>query len=139
LTKNKPHNGGTWTDARKKSFIVSALRAAFTRWGPKQQCIKNARVSRGVYECENCKKHGPATLPPKAGNKRRRKNIAADHIHPIVAPSVGFVDYNSWIERAFVESDGFQALCWQCHEDKTRAEREVATARRAKEKKNGNK
>ena len=136
MTVKKPHNGGTWTEARKKSFIVSALRAAFTRWGPKQQCVKNARIRRGVYKCEGCGEEGPATLPPLEGNKRRRKNIVADHIDPIVCPYNGFIDFNTWIARGFVELSGFQALCWQCHTDKTNEERQIAKERRAKEKKN---
>jgi len=134
LSTKKPHNNGTWTEARKKSFIISALRQALTRWGPKSLCIKNARVSRGVYRCENCKELGPATLPPKEGNKRRRKNIVADHIHPIVDPSVGFTNWNEWIARAFVELPKLQALCWKCHTEKTAEERAIATARRRKEK-----
>ena len=136
MTVKKPHNGGTWTEARKKSFIVSALRAAFTRLGPKQQCVKNARIRRGVYKCEGCGEEGPATLPPLEGNKRRRKNIVADHIDPIVCPYNGFIDFNTWIARGFVELSGFQALCWQCHTDKTNEERQIAKERRAKEKKN---
>ena len=137
MATDKPHNGGTWTEARKKSFITSALRAAFTRWGPKQSCIKNARIRRGVYICEECKQEGPATLPALEGNKKRRKNICADHIHPIVDPSVGFVDFNTWIDRGFIEAEGFQALCWQCHTDKTNEERAVAKERRAREKIDG--
>jgi len=132
----KRHCGGTWTDARKKSFIISALRAAFNRWQPKQQCVKNARIRRGVYKCEGCGEEGPATLPPLEGNKRRRKNIVADHIDPIVCPYDGFIDFNTWISRGFVELSGFQALCWQCHTDKTNEERQIAKERRAKEKKN---
>ena len=130
----KPYNNNTWTKARKHSFIVSALRGALTRWGPKSKCISNARVARGVYRCELCKEDGPATIPPKDGNKRRRKNIVADHIRPIVDPSVGFVDYDTWITRAFVELHDLQAVCWQCHHDKTNGERAIATDRRRREK-----
>lgn len=130
----KTRCGGMWTEARYNSFITSALRKALTRWGPKSKCISNARVERGVYKCEICKELGPATLPPKEGNKRRRKNIVADHIRPIVDPSVGFVDWNTWISRGFVELPAFQAICWQCHTDKTNEERAIAAARRREEK-----
>lgn len=131
---NKPHNNGTWTKARKNSFITSALRGALMRWGPKSRCISNARVERGRYRCEHCKEIGPATLPALEGNKRRRKNIVADHINPIVDPSTGFIDWNDWIAKAFVEINGLQALCWQCHTNKTNDERAVAKARRDREK-----
>jgi hypothetical protein len=66
---------------------------------------------------------GPATLPPKEGNKRRIKNIVADHREPIV-PVTGFISYDSWIERCFIELEGFQALCHKCHSDKSSQERE---------------
>jgi 5-methylcytosine-specific restriction endonuclease McrA len=117
-----------------RSFIVSALRAATRRWNPKSQCIKRAWVKRGVYKCESCGTIGAATLPPLKGNKRRRKNIVADHISPIVDPTIGFVDYNTWIDRAFVEQDKLQAICWSCHTEKTNEERAVATERRRREK-----
>jgi len=130
MTVLKPRCGGRWTEARFNSFVVSALRAATRRWQPKNECISKARVKRGVYKCESCKQEGAATLPPKKGNKRRRKNIVADHIDPIVDPATGFVDWNNWIARAFVELDGYQALCHDCHEQKTNEEREVAKQRR---------
>lgn len=125
MTVKKPHCNGQWSPARLRSFIISALRGASRRWGPKALCIKNARVKRGYYRCEHCKQVGPATLPPLAGNKRRRKNIIADHIHPIVDPVIGFVDYNSWIDRCFVELIGYQALCWTCDQAKQKVERAI--------------
>lgn len=134
-TGPKPaHNGGLWTDARKKSFIISLLRSGFQRWGPKQDCIRKARTRRGFYRCSGCKKEVPATLPPKEGNKKRIKNIVADHIDPIIDPNVGFKGFDKWIERAFVEAEGFQALCHACHQNKTKQERDVATARRRSQK-----
>jgi len=125
MTVDKPHNGGTWTTARKKAFIISTLRRATTKWGPKQQVIRNARIRRGIYVCEKCKQETPASLPPLEGNKRRRKGIIADHISPIVSPTDGFIDYNTWIDRCFIEIDGFQALCWQCDQEKQTIERAI--------------
>lgn len=121
MAVNKPHNNGQWTQARFKGFIVSQLRSATTRWGPKQKVIQNARVSRGLYKCEGCGKVGPPTLPPEKGKSRRIKNIVADHKHPIVT-SAGFVSYDEWIDRCFVELDGFQALCHKCHKEKSLGE-----------------
>ena len=132
--KVKPHNDGQWTSARLKSFIISQLRSATTRWSPKQVCIRDARVSRGLYKCEGCKKIVPATLPPKKGNKRRIKNIVADHIRPIVDPAIGFTTYDDWITRCFVEIEGYQALCHDCHTEKSTSERAIATQRRRDEK-----
>ena len=130
MAVDKPYNGGQWTPARFKSFIVSQLRSATMRWSPKQQCIKNARVGHGKYKCVGCGKVGPPTLPPPKGKLRRVKNIVADHIEPIVSPEIGFTSYDDWIERCFVEIDGFQALCHKCHTSKTQAEKEIAKERR---------
>lgn len=125
---DKPHNGGTWTEARKTSFIKSALRGA--RWGPRYECIKQAKVGYGLYKCALCGTVGPPTLPPEEGKKNRRKNIAADHIDPVVDPKVGFVDWNTFIERLYVELPGWQALCYDCHSKKTREENTIAKERR---------
>jgi hypothetical protein len=121
----KTRNGGKWTEARFRSFIISALRTATRKWGPRNECLKQARVRRGVYKCAMCEQEVPATkvITLKNGKEKKVKNIFADHIEPIVDPEVGFVDWNTWIERAFVELDGFQALCHDCHKKKSDEER----------------
>lgn len=135
---SKSRNLGQWTEARFRSFIISALRGASQRWGPKSECIKRARVRRGWYKCEGCKQEVPATKEvtiktgKNAGKKKRKKNILADHIEPIVNPKEGFKDFNTWIERCFVELDGYQALCLDCHDKKTQEEKELAKLRRKK-------
>jgi len=135
MTKGKKtRNEGQWTDARFKSFIISQLRSATQRWSPKQTCIKSARVRRGFYRCEECQELVPATLPPPDGKKKRIKNIVADHIDPIVPPETGFTTYDDWIERCFVEIEGYQALCHKCHTIKTNEERKITTERRRNEK-----
>ena len=134
MSDNVKVNNGQWTPARFRSFIVGQLRSATQRWGPKQACIRNAKVGHGLYKCAMCGTVGPPTLPPEVGKKRRIKNIVADHIEPIVPPDVGFTTYDSWIERAFVELDGFQALCHKCHTNKSNEEKSIAKARRSNSK-----
>jgi len=133
----KTRNGGTWTAARYRSFIVGALRQASSRWGPKNTAKSKARVARGSYKCALCNTIGPATLPPEEGKKRRRNNSAADHIKPVVDPTVGFQNWDTFIDRLFCEEEGFQILCHPCHTEVTKQEREIAKARRAKEKEDG--
>lgn len=121
----KPRNGGQWTEARFNSFIKGALRAASSRWGPKYETKKNARIKRGVYLCAGYYRDShevPASLPPKPGNIRRRQ-VAVDHIEPVVDPKVGFVDWDEVVKRMFVEVEGFQLLCPECHDNKTADER----------------
>lgn len=117
----KPRNGGQWTEARFRAFVVSALRAASRRWPVKYAVMKQACVGRKVnivsgklalhYVCAGCNKHFPAS------------NIAVDHIKPVVDPKKGFQGFDVFIERLFCESDGLQCLCKECHSVKTKDER----------------
>lgn len=120
MAKTKPFDTNL-TEAEFKSRIVSALRQASRWWKPKSEAISRARIKRGVYKCESCGTEGPLSLPPEPWKKRKRKNIQADHIEPVV-PLTGFVSYDSWIERCFVPADKFQAICWKCHKEKTAEE-----------------
>ena len=118
-------NNNRWTEARFKAFIKGQLRSATRKWGPIQEVKKNARVGRGLYLCNGCKNHVPVTLPPLTGSKRI-PNVFVDHILPVIDPSTGFTDWDSVIERMFVEQDGLQILCKDCHDKKTSREREAS-------------
>ena len=126
----KPYNNGQWTVARYRSFVVSQLRRG--KWPPKYAAIARARIGPGtnpktghkciLHKCEAC------------GEMFAKGDMRADHRVPIVDPSVGFVDWNTWIGRCFVEASSYDVICVDCHSDKTKAERAIATARRKKEK-----
>lgn len=114
-------NCGTMSNAEFRSFIVSALREKSRYWKPKQVAIKRANIGRWLYKCELCWEVGPASLPPLPWNKRKRKNIQADHIQSCVGKE-GWVSYDLFIERMFVEAPAYQAICWECHSKKTKNE-----------------
>ena len=117
---NKPRCNGQWTESKFNSFIKSALRSASNRWAPKYTSKKNARIARNTYLCAKC------------GSKVGNKDIKIDHINPVVSVEDGFVDWNTYIERMFVEMDGFNALCKKCHDIKTKAENKQRKANKAK-------
>jgi len=122
----RKYNDGLWTPARWRSFVRGGLRSISMRWPPKSEVKKRARVARGVYRCRGYKRTGhnvPVTLPPKPGNKRRINNAVVDHINPVIDPAVGFVSWDSLIDRLFCEADGLQVLCAECHKAKTADER----------------
>lgn len=124
--KDKPYNGGLWTEARFHQFIKSALRGASQRWPPKHEVKKNARIARGIYRCAGYgRSHHevPSSLPPKPGNKRRINNAVVDHIRPVIDPTNGFTTWDEVIEHMFCEADGLQVLCHECHTLKTADER----------------
>ena len=106
----KTRCNGQWTESRFHSFIKSALRSASRRWSPIYTTKKNARIARNTYVCSNC------------GNKVGNKDICVDHKNPVVSVEDGFVDYNTYIQRMFVEIDGFSAMCKKCHDLKTLVE-----------------
>ena len=118
----------TWTEAKYKSFIKGNLRRATQKWKPIQDCLKEARVARGLYLCAGCKNEVPNTT--KDENGRRVKNVHVDHILPIIDPAVGWVSWDDTIERMFSERDNLQLLCGACHKIKTDEEKAIAKARR---------
>ena len=118
---DKKRNGGEWTEARFKSFVTSALRAASRRWPPKYKALKEAFAGRKVnaktgklamhYTCAACKKLYVAT------------DVQVDHIKPVVDPKKGFVSWDVYINRMFCEIEDLQVLCKPCHKVKTDQEK----------------
>lgn len=126
----KSRCGGRWTEAAWKSFIKNQLRGATRKWAPIGDCLKAARVSRGLYLCSCCKKHVPTSVKVGA---RRSKNVMVDHIEPIV-PVTGWVSWDSCIERMFCEADNLQLMCKACHDKKSKKEAAERAAHRRKAK-----
>jgi 5-methylcytosine-specific restriction endonuclease McrA len=118
---DKKRNGGEWTEARFKSFVTSALRAASRRWPPKYKALKEAFAGKQVnaktgklamhYKCAECKKLYVAT------------DVQVDHIKPVVDPKKGFVSWDSFIDRMFCEIENLQVMCKPCHKIKTDQEK----------------
>jgi hypothetical protein len=51
----------------------------------------------------------------------RNKEINMDHIHPVI-PVEGWDNWDGFIERLFVDDEGWQVLCKACHQEKTNEE-----------------
>lgn len=126
----KTRCNGQWTEAKYKSFIRGNLRRVTQKWAPIQTTLQKARVERGFYLCAACKETVPAT---KKVDGKRVKNVHVDHIDPVIDPAVGWVSWDSLIERMFVEEDGLQVLCDECHTKKTNEEKAIAKQRRTGE------
>ena len=132
----RPYNGGEWTEARFRSFIMSALRSASKRWGPRQEALKGARTRRGFYLCALCREEVPASSwsvyksGKKKGKPKKVKNNQMDHVEPVIpfewgdGPKFIGYDWNEVARRLFTEVDGWQCICNSCHERVTAEERE---------------
>lgn len=108
----RTRNSGTWTEARYFSFIRSALRSAFQKWGPKHEAKKLAKRGYNQYECAHC------------GEIYGNKDTEVDHIQPAGSLKT-YQDLPAFVERMFCEVEGFQVLCKACHQVKTNEEREA--------------
>lgn len=93
-----------------KNFVIQTLRRATYRWPYKNIARTNSRIERAFYECSSCKgAFGP-------------KDINLDHVQPVIDVERGFTDWNDFINRLFVKTEGFQVLCETCHTNKTNVE-----------------
>jgi len=107
------------------------------RWAPIADARRAAKVSRGMYRCSVCSKVVPSSIPTPPGHKSKKKrinNVIVDHTLPIIDPAIGFVSWDLVIAAMFCEVENLQVMCRSCSDVKTTGEREIATARRTKEK-----
>ena len=119
VTSVKTRNSKTMTESAFWSFIRSGLRQKSRWWKPITECkLKAKRAYKGPnkrqrfeYQCNTCKLWFA------------EKHINVDHIHP--AGSLNCAqDLPGFVERLFVEAEGLQILCSNCHDKKTAKERE---------------
>lgn len=115
-------NGGSWTEARYRAFVVGALRSATRRYPPRNAALKNAFVEQRISKKSNrLAKHYRCAI---CRNLFTSTDIQIDHIEPVVDPKVGFVSWDVYISRMYCEVDNFQVLCKPCHKVKTKEERQ---------------
>lgn len=133
----RPFNGGEWSEARMRSFAMSALRGA--RWPARFTVIERAFVRDGrnprtgklckLHRCESCQQ-----LFAKGDMK-------ADHHEPVIpivhdwqqriGNFLGY-DFNEVMRRLWIEADaGWNVLCVTCHDQKTTEEKAQRLAAKA--------
>jgi 5-methylcytosine-specific restriction endonuclease McrA len=119
-----------------RSFIVKELRRAFKRAPMYREAkakakeeyfekSKNGKDLRRVrFKCAEC---GRSFVDRKGA-----KNIAVDHINPVIDLKEGWVNYEVYVKRLFCSMDNLQVLCnykgeidgvKSCHKIKTANER----------------
>jgi len=125
-------------DNKSKGRIIAGIRRAFL-YSPLRKSVK-IEIKKGKFRCNKCKK------------LFGRKEVAVDHIKPVVDPKEGFpmtyiladddrfesdvqvFDFTRYIYAMFCPKKFIQILCHVCHKVKTGRERKVAYARRKAEK-----
>ena len=106
-----------------KAWLIGTLRRAVTRWGPKQEALKDACI--GQKTNKRTGRQAKHYLCSECGGFFIARDVQVDHIDPVVDPEVGFVDWETFIDRLFCEKENLQVLCKPCHKEKTKAERQV--------------
>lgn len=129
--EKKTRCSGRMTEAQFVTFVKNQLRGASWKWAPISNCLKKARVSKGIYKCNGCEQNVTSTI---LVNNKRIKNVFVDHVKPIVDPEVGFTTWDDFINTLFCEENNLQLLCGQCHDIKTADEKKKAVERRKKDK-----
>jgi len=115
--KTPPYpNYPKWTTARFFGFLRSALRKAWTKYPPKYEALKLAKIGKKTnvktgrladhYRCAIC------------GNEFVMKDVQVDHL--IDAGTLKtFDDVGEFCRRLFCSVDDLQVLCKPCHSGKT--------------------
>lgn len=121
---NSQRNGGKWTEARYRSFVISTLRAGSRKWPPKYETLNAAKTEKKVNKATG--RLAQHYLCAMCEQEYTQKDVQVDHIKPVVDPKKGFVSWDTYIDRMFCEGKNLQVLCKICHAEKTKIEKEIS-------------
>ena len=120
----------------QNSLIRGAIRRVFVRSPQLQETLKKGRKDEVAHNKDGSvsKKKDVYYKCAVCGKWCKRKRISVDHIVPVVDPDVGFVDWNTFVDRLFCSAENLQILCDDCHTEKTKKERAIKKIRENREK-----
>lgn len=111
------------TDPKLKTKITAALRKLSYQWEVRKKVMDKAKTRTlmgnfkngnpkyvNLYKCNSCHKQFKST------------EVQVDHVEPVIDPSIGFRDWNTYIDRLFCAVSNLQVLCKRCHNIKTKQE-----------------
>lgn len=109
------------------NYVIRYLRRIWG-WAPeRRKVLENAKVKTQTKKC-SCKARRCKHTKYRCDVCRQvqiRKGVAVDHREPVVYPSQGFKDWNTYIARLFCKQGNLQVLCVTCHKTKTQKEKEI--------------
>ena len=111
-------------DAQLKRFLIPILRRKSLYWPARQEAKRDARVERGLYCCEKCKKLFGTS------------EIEMDHKVPVINIKTSFTNWDNYIRSLYCDKSNFSALCKGCHEVKSQIEQAQRVINKKKVKKN---
>jgi hypothetical protein len=96
-------------DKKIKSRIVAALRKIWLWSEERKLALDNAKVGKNQYKCNDCQ------------NIFSKKQVNVDHQYPIGH----WNSLDDFAEKLFCDNSLLQILCIDCHQFKSRKEREL--------------
>lgn len=124
--------------------IIGALRKLSFSWKPRNEAKKRQQMAPATFKCEKCgvwvyegsSEENYLKICLTYPKERVIMNkVAIDHIKAVIEPSVGWVSWDSYIERMFCSSDNYQVLCILCHSIKSNSEIKIRKETRIDRKK----
>jgi len=113
-------------DKKLRAFAISLLRRGTFLWKPRSDAKKKSRVEVGEFSTGKTKYKIRCAI---CGELFLDKDIAMDHFEPVI-PVDGFksgleYDLNEIVERMFCDEKGWNCLCKECHDEKSKKENET--------------
>jgi 5-methylcytosine-specific restriction endonuclease McrA len=100
-----------------KSYIIAHLRRIGYRNVHRAAAFEKAHLGRAQWQCQQCRQIFPSS-----------KDLHGDHILPVVDPDTGFTNFEDYINKLFLGE--IQALCKECHKQKSESENVVRREKR---------
>lgn len=122
------------------SQIRSAIRRTFSRSPLVQEVLQDARSEHDQYNKDGSlgKRKAVRYTCAECSKLFMRKNVAVDHISPVIPLDKEFTDWDTFVGRLFCSKDNLQVLCsyrikdkdkhgdvLSCHHTKTAEERTI--------------
>jgi len=110
----------------EQAVVLNAMRRAFRTYPPYKECLRRAKSEYFIMSQKNTPMRRVEFTCAKCLKKFKQKEIAVDHIDPVVDPMAGVTTYDNYAKRLFCSLDNLQVLCnigsTSCHKAKSKAE-----------------
>lgn len=118
----------------KSSAIRSALRRSFSRSPDVREVMMKVRRERPWFKKDGTPASKPRVeyLCSECNEWFMGKDIQVDHKEPVVDPEIGFINWDTFIDRLWCSIENLAVLCKNCHNTKTSLEKSIAVERRKK-------
>lgn len=108
---------------QQQTFVINALRRASFKWRPRNMAKNAAKVQIGEFSTGRPKYGWKCAM---CGEIFKAKDTQMDHVDPVV-PLGGFesgkeFDMEEFVERLLVYEKGWQCICCNCHQEKSKWE-----------------